>query len=234
MSEIVSTKYSERGPLGQLVVNIEFIIISIVQGAAVTTLAAQTANLISTGSYEYLPYVITGFIFAMFFWSEAISHTLSFIDWPLHLPHTFLYFLVGFLEMVAFLQLTNPLVWFTVFFLLTVVGILLYVVDYQIIKQQKDQIAVNEAGTTFYKGLIKDHQLGLYVLTPLALIFNLVAIILIILYPELFLQMSWHVILVSLQGLITAVVLGRSVMMFQSRVEILADLYGTTADKLQK
>ncbi len=225
---------SKRGPLGELVVNIEFIIISIVQGAAITTLAAQTAGYLTLDDWQVWPYILTGFLFAMFFWSEAIGHTLGFIDWPLSLPHTFLYFLVGFLEMIAFIHVADPLVWFGVFFVLTLVGLVLYVVDFSIIKQQHDQIAVSPAGEQFYADLIRDQKRGLYMLTPLALSFNALTLWLFVSYAAVFLTDGWHVVLVSLQALITLSVLLLSVHTFRTRSEVLAELYGTYEDKLKK
>lgn len=234
MAKANQNTISKRGPLGELVVNIEFIIISIVQGAAVTTLAAQAAGLIESGAWEYWPYVITGFLFAMFYWAEAIGHTIGFIDWPLSLPHTFLYFGVGFLEVVAFLNVTNPIVWFGTFFVLTILGIILYIVDFKIICEQEDQIAVSERGEKFFADLVSDQKRGLYILTPMALVYNLVAVLLIHYQPETFLTGGWHLLLVSLQLVMTLGVVALSVKTFKNRGEVIAELYGTYADKLKK
>src|SRR5689334_11403789 len=98
--------------LDGLVLDIEFLLISVVQGVALTALALSAVPIISTGDWQYFPYVFSGFLFILIFWSQAIIHAMSFIDWPLQITHSFLYFLASFTEVILFNQLTNPLKWF--------------------------------------------------------------------------------------------------------------------------
>ena len=115
--------FTERGPLGELVVNIEFVVISIVAGIALSTLGASAADISSLEYLQYWPYVLTGMLFVLFFWSEAISHTISFIDWPMNLVHTFLYFLIGYFMMMALSNLADKLVWFLIFIIFQTLGL---------------------------------------------------------------------------------------------------------------
>ena len=96
----------------QIVLNIEFLLISVIQGVAFSTLLGYAAPIINNGQTEYWLYITAGFLIVLVFWSHAIIHALSFIDWPLDLFHSFLYFLVIFFQVLSLSQMTNPLHWF--------------------------------------------------------------------------------------------------------------------------
>ncbi len=224
--------FTERGTLGELVVTIELVLVSVVQGVALSALAVSAASVVDLEYLEYWPYILTGFLFALFFWSEAISHTLSFIDWPIRLQHTFLYFVIGFFQVVAFSNVTDTLVWFWVFLLISIFGGLLYLVDLSIVKEQRVEIAATPAGADFYEVLLREQKLGLYVLIPLTVLFNVAALLFLYLYPGVSLEASWHVPIAVGQGLFTLGALLFSVRNFKKRAAIIADLYGSKEDRL--
>jgi len=224
--------FTERGTLGELVITIELVLVSIVQGIALSALAVSAASIVDLDYLEYWPYVLTGFLFALFFWAEAISHTLSFIDWPIRLQHTFLYFAIGFFEVVAFSNVTDTLVWFWVFLIMSILGGWLYLVDLSIIKEQKVEITSTEAGKAFYEVLYKEQRLGLLVLVPLTILFNAGALAFLYIYPGVSLTASWHVPVVIAQGLFTFGALILSVRNFKNRSMVIANLYGSKEDRL--
>lgn len=88
--------------LDQFVLDIEFLLISVVQGVALGALAAGAIEPLATMDYQYFPYIVAGFLLILTFWSQAIVHSLSFINWPLDLGHNFLYFLASLVEVLAF------------------------------------------------------------------------------------------------------------------------------------
>jgi len=123
--------------LDQVALDIEFLLISVVQGVALATLAGASVKPLSMMEWQYLPYVATAFLLVLIFWSGAIIHALSFIDWPLDLPHSFLYFLASFIEVLAFTQLENPIMWFVFILLFQIVAGLLYLYDLRLIRKHK-------------------------------------------------------------------------------------------------
>lgn len=223
---------TERGPLGQLVVNIEFVVISVVQGVAISTIGVAAAAIADLSYLEYWPYVLTGVLFILFFWSEAISHTINFIDWPINPLHTFLYFLIGFFQIVAFSNLTDTLVWFWVFLIISFVGMALYIVDLKILRQQETQIASTDEGAMLFLDLLMEQKQGLYILVPLTIVFNVGTLCLLYFMPEIFLEGQWHAALAAAQGVVTGTALIISLRRFSARSEQITALYGSEADRL--
>src|SRR5438309_667456 len=132
--------------LDDFVVNIEFLLISVIQGVALAALAASAAPIIASLQFEYWPYIITAFLFILLFWSQAIMRVLGFIRWPLDMMHNFLYFLASFVEVVAFSEMTNPLLWFSLIFTFVFVSGLLYYYDLILIKQCKRDMEKTNSG----------------------------------------------------------------------------------------
>lgn len=98
--------------LDQFALDIEFLLISVIQGVALAALATDAADPINHLQFVYWLYIASGFLLILNFWSQAIIHAVSFIDWPLDLGHSFLYFLASFVEVMAFTHLTEPKQWF--------------------------------------------------------------------------------------------------------------------------
>ncbi len=157
--------------LDQLVFDIEFMLISVVQGVALAALASSAIEPLTSMQYQYWPYIASGIVLVMLFWSQSIIHSVSFIGWPLNLFHNFLYFLAAFVEVVAFSQVTKPVGWYganTAFF---VVALVLYLVDLKIIKDRTKFLNPELACHA-----LQEQRLGLLVLVPLGIAFNLIAI----------------------------------------------------------
>ena len=62
--------------------------------------------------WQVFPYIVTGLLVVLIFWSRALVHTLSFIGWPLEFGHTFAYFGATLIEAVALTQVAEPAHWF--------------------------------------------------------------------------------------------------------------------------
>src|SRR3989344_2965707 len=105
-------KLSLKKELDSKAVEIEFLVISVIQGLAIQMLAVSASDPLSSLKYEYWFAIISAFILILIFWSQALLHTVSFIDWPIDIVHTFLYFLASFVEVMAFTHVANPLKWF--------------------------------------------------------------------------------------------------------------------------
>src|SRR5690349_15457990 len=110
--------------LNNIALDIEMILISVIQGVALTFLATSSMDSITTFHFATWPYILSGFFLILIFWSQAIMHAISLVHWPLDLGRTFLYFLVSFLQVLVFSQITSPLHWFgftTVFMIVALV-----------------------------------------------------------------------------------------------------------------
>src|SRR5690242_11714122 len=101
-----------RESLDGTVVDIEFLLIAVIQGFALATLAVDSETVFTEGMWVYFPYILAAFILILNFWALAIQHSISFIAWPFDLTHTLLYLLVAFVEVASFSQITHPGTWF--------------------------------------------------------------------------------------------------------------------------
>ena len=101
-----------RRELDQLILDVEFVIISVVQGVALTTLAVESTSILEGHHAVGYAFVASGLLFVLAFWSAALIHAVSFVAWPMDLPHYFFYFALGLLECLTFGQMNHPRDWF--------------------------------------------------------------------------------------------------------------------------
>lgn len=212
-----------KNDLDQIVLSIEFLLISVVQGVALAALATSAAAPLGNFQTEYWLYIVSAFIFILIFWSQAIIHALSFIDWPLDLTHTFFYFLASFIEVVTFSEMTNPLKWFvfvTVFF--GVAG-LLYYVDLKLINNHKKEFEKNDNKKNLFHHILSQQTFEMKFLLPAGLIYNFSAALLIYVYPAIFITNKLHIVLILIQVLFGLFVLKNSIHSFKKRSELITE-----------
>ena len=203
--------------LDQFTLDIEFLLISVIQGLALSVLAGSSIGPISNLDIQYWLYILAAFLILFIFWSEAIIHALSFIDWPLNLTHSFLYFLASFMQVLSYSKVTDPLHWFafvTVFFGITIV---LYHADYSLIKNRRKDFDVSEEGRALYAHIVKQHLLEMNILVPLGFVFNLGAAIMIWQMPEMMIGQGYHIALAGVQVLFLLLVLWTAIGSFKKR-----------------
>lgn len=208
--------------LDQFVLDIEFLLISVVQGVALGALASAASKPLSEMQFQYWPYIISGFLLILTFWSQAIIHSLSFIKWPLDLSHNFLYFLAGLVEFLAFEHITDPLRWFVFQFVFVAVATLLYIVDLRLIKQHKRDFNT-ETEKGLYKHILEEQVSEMKTLIPTGFIFNGLAVYLIWAYPEFFITQGYHIIIVGLQVLFNLVIIAVSLKSFKKRSKLISE-----------
>lgn len=208
---------SHNARLDQFTLDIEFLLISVIQGLALSVLAASSIGPISNLDLQYWLYVVSAFLILFIFWSEAIIHALSFIDWPLDLTHTFLYFLASFLQVLSYSKVTDPLHWFSFMTVFFGVAIVLYRADYGLIKNRKKDFEVSEEGRALYAHIEKQHLFEMKVLVPLGFVFNLVAAWMIWKMPAIMIGQGYHIWLVGVQVLFLLVVLANAIGSFKKR-----------------
>lgn len=207
--------------LDQFTLDIEFLLISVVQGVALAALGSEASKLIATSQWQYIPYIIAGFLFILIFWSGAIIHALSFIDWPLDLLHNFFYFLASLIEVIAFGFMDDPLMWFGLicFFFLT--AELLYIVDYRLIKERKE-LFESKAQVKLYTDLISEQRFELSLIVPAGIAFNTICFLLIYMNPTFFITNNNHIYLILLQILFSCGFLYIVMKSFKKRAKLIS------------
>src|SRR5262245_57731292 len=121
--------------LDEIAVNVELVLISLIEGVALVTLAEQTIRALEEPDwYRYIPYMIGGLAILLVFWAQSIMHAISFIRWPIRVEHMFLYFVSAFVQILAYVNIVNITGWFFWWSVFSMVAIGMYFLDLQILK----------------------------------------------------------------------------------------------------
>lgn len=185
--------------LDQVVLNIEFLVVSVVQGVALAALATSAIGPINNFQIEYWPYIISGFILILIFWSGVIIHALSFIDWPIDLKHSFFYFLASFVEVVLFSDITNPTKWFLLSAVFFGVAQILYQIDLKLIENHKKMFETIKSKKPLYQHILSQQLFEMRFIVPAGFIFSCAATALLYLYPTFFIVQQMHGLLIGIQ-----------------------------------
>lgn len=210
-----------KSKLDSVVIDIELLLISVVQGLAIQALVENSSSAIQNLQIEYFPYILTAFFFILVYWAQAVLHTLTFIKWPLDIGHSFLYYLTAIVEFLAFYQITNPVRWFIFTSVLMLSIIFLYIFDLWLLKNRRDRFCSTKEGNNLYNHALRGQIFELYFLVPAAVVFNVFAAAAIYYYPTIFLDNGYHIWLVGAQGLFTLGFLVRSIWQFKVRSELI-------------
>ncbi len=212
----------DSSKLDEMVVQIEFLLISVIQGVALAALASSAASPVVNLQYEYWPYIIIAFLFILIFWSQAIMHVLSFIRWPIDMAHNFLYFLASLVEVMAFNELTNPLKWFGFIFSFVLVTAFLYLYDLQLIKRCKNDFIKTRSGKNLWESIYNEQIFETKVFVPLGLLYTIGAFLAILFYPNIFIKQHYHLIFVGGQVIFGLIILITSLKAFKKRLRLIA------------
>lgn len=207
--------------LDQIVLNIEFLLVSVVQGVALASLATSSITPINALQIEYWPYIVSGFLLILIFWSGAIIHALSFIDWPLDLTHSFFYFLASFVEVVAFSEMTNPTRWFMLNAAFFAVAAILYRIDLKLIVNHKSEFEKTESKKALYNHIHFQQIYEMKFLVPAGFVYNIAAAALIYWYPSIFIDQKLHMFLVIMQILFLLLIFKNSIKSFKKRSKLI-------------
>ena len=210
-----------RERLDGTVVDIEFLLIAVIQGLALTTLAVESETVIGEGQWIYLPYIAAAFVLMLNFWSLAIIHSISFISWPFDLVHTLLYLLVAFIEVVAFTQITHPEKWFVLMFVFFAVSYGLYAWDAKVIRDKRRAFEDTPARTKLYEHMVGRQRMEMWLMMPGAIVFHGAIVAVLWLAPGLILDNDRHVLVVTLQLLFGLAYLASAVTNFSTREKLL-------------
>ena len=189
-----------RKELDSMVVEIELTLCSIIQGVALYFLVDNARLVLSRGQFAAWPYVATGLLILLLFWSRSLIHTLTLIRWPLEFVHNFFYIACALVEALAFTRLADPFGWFVMTALFAVVVWALFVYDLRIVKLRGKDSA-GPVGSQLYALVARDQWLNITIVIPAIFLFNAACAIGIHARPQFFLQNNGHLILIALQAI---------------------------------
>jgi hypothetical protein len=183
-----------------MVVEIELTLCSIIQGVALYFLVDNARQVLSSHASASWPYVATGLLIILLFWSRSLIHTLTLIRWPLEFVHNFFYIACALIEAIAFTRLNDPYAWFVLTALYAAVVWALFVYDLRIVKLRRKDSA-GPIGSRLYGLVGKDQRLNIAFIIPVIFLFNAGSALAIQANPEFFLNRHGHLILIALQGI---------------------------------
>lgn len=191
---------ARRAELDAVITNVELTLASIVQGLALQFLAQKAGDLLSRSQAFTWPYAIAALFIILLFWSRALIHTLTLIRWPLEFVHNFFYFGCAMVEVLAFMQLGDPFMWFALnaAFALTVWA--LFVHDLRLIRMR----VVDSQGpisTRLYAIVEADQWMNIRFVMPAMALFCAGAAFAIRYNPAFWIDRHWHLLLIGGQAL---------------------------------
>lgn len=188
-----------RKELDSMVVEIELTLCSIIQGVALYFLVENARAVLSLGQVSAWPYVATGLVIILLFWSRSLIHTLTLIRWPLEFVHNFFYIACALVEALAFTHLNDPFTWFVLTALYAVVVWSLFVYDMRIVAL-RGRDSAGPVGSRLYAMVGADQLLNIRFLIPLIFLSNLASAVAIYKWPDFFLARQGHYTLIAVQG----------------------------------
>lgn len=194
----MSAAGEERRDLDSTIVEIELTLVSIIQGVALTVLIESAREVVAGPHLTFWPYVLSGLLIILVFWSRAVLHIITVIRWPLEFGHNFLYIGCALVEALLFAQLHKPATWFAFAAAFLAVGWVLFVYDLKLIRARTRDSA-GEASNRLCAMVTRDQWLNIALLLPAVFVMNLAFAFAIHRWPDVFLAGSGHVWLVAAQ-----------------------------------
>ncbi len=183
-----------------MVVEIELTLCSIIQGVALYFLVDNARQVLSMGQMSAWPYVATGLVIILLFWSRSLIHTLTLIRWPLEFVHNFFYIACALVEALAFTHLHDPFTWFVLTAFYAVIVWSLFVYDMRIVAL-RGRDSAGPVGSRLYAMVGADQLRNIKFLIPLIFLSNVASALAIYFRPDFFLARQGHYILIAAQGL---------------------------------
>ena len=206
--------------LDSLVMTVELTLVSIVQGVALAVLAQAAVPALVNLDAALWPYVASGLIIIMLFWSRSVLHTLTVIRWPLEFLHNFLYMASTLVEAVVFTQLAAPLNWFALGVAYGFFIWFLFAADLRLIRRRLDEYNLPGA-LALLTAVEREQILNVRYLMPAAVLFNALAALAIHRAPQFFVGRQGHVILGGLQLAVAAAYLAYSVRFYKKLLPLI-------------
>lgn len=202
--------------LGALVIAIEFTLISVMVGVILFPLMDFATPILRELKFEYMLYVVSGLILILYTWSEVVSHSLTFIGWPMDMFHNLLYIVTAMLLAIQMHFLQDPLGWFA---LTTLSVIVAAVVSYYDKRVLQDRLAnAKGAEAELYQTALKRQDFLVRVF-PSSIFVSILQVALIYLFPSIFIDGKAHLVLIASQIAVFSFLIYRTLSAFQSARE---------------
>ncbi len=212
--------------LDEIAVNVELVLISLIEGVALVTLAERIVVALQEPDwFRYLPYMVAGFAILLVFWAQSILHAISFIRWPIRIEHMFLYFASALLQIIAYSALLHIGSWFFWWSLFSLVAMGMYFLDLWILRDSYDSFSKLKGGTAFLSEVERRHVFEMKFLVPLALGFNVLGMVAVLLFPDMFQNIFVYMTPGVIQLLFTCYALYDCIKNFRIRSKMIAELF---------
>jgi hypothetical protein len=175
-----------RFELDAITADIELTLVSIIQGVALTVLIETSREAIAKLDWVMWPYVLSGLIIILVFWSRVVLHILTVIRWPLEFGHNFPYIGCALVKALPFAQLGKPGCWFAFVAALLAVGWLLFAYDLRPIRMRMRD-GTGDLSNRLYTVVRRDQWLNLGLFLPAFFVVNVACAVAIHLRPDFFL-----------------------------------------------
>lgn len=205
-------EHAERN-LSALVITIEFTLISVMVGVILFPLMDNAAVVLRDLRFEYMPYIISGLLLTLLLWTQVISHSLSFVGWPINIGHNLLYIVFALVLGIQMHFVADARAWFAISLLTTLIAWGLIYYDARVIRQRL-RGAEGAARGLFDVALARQQRLGRrFVLAFADAVVNLA---LVVLWPQLLIEQQGHLILIAIQALLTLLLTVSTIQVFNS------------------
>jgi hypothetical protein len=202
--------------LGSLVIAIEFTLISVMVGVILFPLMEFATPILRGLEFEYMPYILSGLFLILYVWTEVISHSLSFIGWPIDILHNLFYIIFAMVLAIQMHFLSDPQAWFAMTVLSAAVGFAIVYYDQKVIEQRREH-STGEAARLYDTAW--QHQHGLVRTAPFNLLTSLVLAGLVFAFPVIFIEYKAHLILIALQIAAFTYLISRTIAHFKATRE---------------
>lgn len=217
----------DMNTLDSLALNIELVLISIIEGVALSALAYGSISVFQIQqNWQYIPFVFAGLAILVVFWMQAILHAISFVHWPLSMPHMLSYFFAAFLQATAFYSITNGVAWYFWWTLFSAFVLGVYFIDLRMLDRAVPNFEKIPDGPAYIQGVRRRHIFEMKYLVPLSILFNVVLLGLAVSGNSLFTGSTFWIVSGMVQFIVSFGALINCVQNFNERSQQIAILWG--------
>jgi hypothetical protein len=159
-----------------------------------------------SGNITALPYIITGLLIILLFWSRSLIHTFTVISWPLEFDHNFGYIACTLVEAIMFTQLSNVRYRYLLGFVYAVMIWFLFAFDLRMIRRRLFE-STGIKSKQLFEILMREQLLHTRIGLPMVTLFFAISTIFAWTSPDWFVSSNGHVIFAALQLLTAAIYL---------------------------
>jgi hypothetical protein len=122
--------------LSEMVRSVEFTMISVIAGLLLFPLIESATPLVRGLRFEFWVYILTQISIVMFFWTALISHTMTFICWPIDIGHNLLYLVLFPTVGIEMHFMDDPRAFYPMLAVITFQGFVLTAYDLSLIRRR--------------------------------------------------------------------------------------------------